>query len=55
MASILWIIVRKVIDDVEVNQLHWLEESGQGLENVDQTHIVYSTSQDYKKRKEHLI
>ena len=25
----------KIIDVAEVNQQHWLEKSGQGLENVD--------------------
>ena len=30
----------KVIDVAEVNQWHWLEESGQWLENVDRTHLV---------------
>ena len=34
----------KIIDVAEVNQLHWLEESGQWLENVGQTHLVLASS-----------
>ena len=30
----------KIINVAEFNPWHWLEESGQWLENVDQTHIV---------------
>ena len=33
----------------EVNQRHWLEESGQLLENVDQTHLFLASGQYYKK------
>ena len=29
----------KIINVAEVNQLRWLEESGQWLENVDRTHL----------------
>ena len=29
-----------IIDVAEVNQQRWLEESGQWLENLDQTHLV---------------
>ena len=32
-----------IIDVAEVNQLHWLEESRQWLENVDQTHLVLAS------------
>ena len=30
----------KIIDVAEVDQLPWLEESGQWLKNVDRTHLV---------------
>ena len=33
----------KIIDVGEVNQLRWLEESGQWLENVDRTHLVQAS------------
>ena len=40
----------KIIDVAEVNQRGWLEESGQWLENVDQTHQVeLRASQCYTK------
>ena len=32
--------IGKIIDVAEVNQQRWLEESGQWLENVDQTYLV---------------
>ena len=33
----------KIINVSEVNQWRWLEESGQWLENVDQTHLVLAS------------
>ena len=33
----------KIIDVAEVNQRPWLEESGQGLENGDRTHLVLAS------------
>ena len=33
----------KIIDVVEINQQHLLDESGQRLENVDQTHLVLAS------------
>ena len=33
----------KIIYVAEVNQRCWLEESGQWLENVDQTHLVLAS------------
>ena len=32
-----------MIDVAEVDQQHWLEESGQWLENVDLTHLVLAS------------
>ena len=42
---------QKIIYISKVNQRRWLEESGQRLENVDQTHLVLTcvASQYYKK------
>ena len=34
----------KIVDVAEVNRWHWLAEIGQGLENVDQTHLVLASS-----------
>ena len=53
----------KIIDVAEVNQQRWLEESGQRLENVDETHQVLAisgkfwlvASQLYLKRIGHTI
>ena len=33
----------KIVNITEVNQRHCLEESGQWLENVDQTHLVLAS------------
>ena len=33
----------KIINVAEVNSQHWLEESGQWLDNVDQTHLVLAS------------
>ena len=33
----------KNIDIAEVNQLRWLEERGQWLENVDRTHLLVTS------------
>ena len=33
----------KIIDVTEVNQWHWLEKSGHGLENVDKIHLVLAS------------
>ena len=35
----------KIIDVAEVNQLCWLEGSGQWLDNVDQIHLVQARRQ----------
>ena len=47
MASVLCVPKKiseeKIVDVAEVNQRRWLEESGQWLENVDQTHIVLAS------------
>ena len=34
---------RKIIDVAEVNQLFWLEESGQWLENVDRSNLLLAS------------
>ena len=47
MASVLCVPKKiseeKIVDVAEVNQRRWLEESGQWLENVDQTHLVLAS------------
>ena len=40
----------KIVNVAEVNQLHCLEESGQRLENVDQTHLVLAGGKMYCKK-----
>ena len=35
----------KLIDVAKVDQWRWLEESGQWLENVDQTHLVLASGE----------
>ena len=40
----------KNIDFAEVNQLRWLEESGQWLENVDQTHLILASGKSVLKK-----
>ena len=35
--------VLTIMDVAEVNQQHWLVESGQWLENVDRTHLVLAS------------
>ena len=34
---------KKNIAAVDVNQQHWVEESGQWLENADKTHLVLAS------------
>ena len=41
----------KIIDAAEVNQLHWLEESGQWLEHVDRTHLVLASGKSVLRKK----
>ena len=40
----------KIIDVAWVNQQRWLEESGQWLENVDQTHVVQASGKSVLKK-----
>ena len=42
----------KKVDLVEVNQGHCLEESGQWLENVDQTHLVLASGNRVLKKRQ---
>ena len=42
----------KIIDVAEVNQQHWIEESGQWLENVDRTHLVLSSGKPVQQKKD---
>ena len=44
-------IRRKIINIAEVNQHHWLEESGQWLENVDRTHLVLASGKPVLQKK----
>ena len=41
----------KIIDVAEVNQLHWLEESGQRLEKVDRTHLVLASGKPVLQKR----
>ena len=41
----------KIIVAAEVNQLHWLEESGQWPENVDRTHLVRASGKPVRQKK----
>ena len=41
----------KIINLAEVNQQCWLEESGQWLENVDQTHLVLASGKPVLQKK----
>ena len=40
-----------IIDIAEVNQQRWLEESGQWLENVDQTHLVQARGKPVQQKR----
>ena len=40
-----------MINVAEVNQRRWLEESGQWLENVDQTHLVLDSGKPVLQKK----
>ena len=42
----------KIVDIAEVNQWPCLEESGQWLENVDQTHLVVASGKLVLKKEE---
>ena len=46
---------KKIVNVAEVNQLRWLEESGQWIENVNQTHLVLDTRQLQACIRSHLI
>ena len=39
------------IDVAEVNQQHWLEESGRWFANVDQTHLVLASGKPVLQKK----
>ena len=41
----------KIINVAEVNQQHWLEESGQWLDNVDQTHLVLASGRPVLRKR----
>ena len=41
----------KIIDVAEVNQRSWLDESGQRLENVDQTLLVLASGKSVQQKK----
>ena len=45
----------KIIDVAEVNQLHWLEESGQWLENVDRTHLLVTRGKLVLQKLERVV
>ena len=40
----------KIINVAEVKQRRWLEESGQWLENVDQTHLVLASGKPIQQK-----
>ena len=42
----------KIIDVAEVKQWHWLGESGQWFENVDQSLLVLASGKPTTKREE---
>ena len=42
----------KIIHFAEVNQQRWLEESGQWLENVHQTHLVLASGKPVLQKDE---
>ena len=46
---------KKIINAAKVFQRPWLEESGQWLENVDQTHLVLYNGKVVLKKKESLL
>ena len=43
----------KIINFAEVNQLCWLEDSGQRLENVDRTHLVLASGKPVLQKNIH--
>ena len=42
----------KIVKVADVNQRRWLEESGQWLENDDQTHLVQASASTKKELSE---
>ena len=42
---------RKIINVAEVDQLRWLEESGQCFENVDRTHLILASGKPVLQQK----
>ena len=44
-------ITGKIIDVAEVNQPPWLEEHGQGVENVDRTHLVLASGRPVLQKR----
>ena len=44
-------MVVKIVDVAEVNQQHWLEESGEWLENVDRTHLDQANGKPLKQKE----
>ena len=50
------IFEEKIVDVDEVNQWHCLEEIGQRLENVDQTHLILAIGKLVlqKKYRDHI-
>ena len=61
--SLLWSsfnakIYKLIIEVGEVNQWHWLEESGQWFENVDPTHLVLASGKPVLQKNDtfgHLL
>ena len=51
--SILTVFEHKIVNVVEVNQRLCLEESGQWLENIDQTHLVLAGGKLVQQKKKY--